>query len=187
MDYVWLFEPSLAVHPSSNPLAQLVHVMRSTEAYLVYPRPLSPPNAPVANAPSQGHPEDTGCAVSTVRNAPLSLSTVIKADAWKLLHGSVLARYDEAQLEKLEPGFEMLFCGLISQRWGDTGRPACIEAQTLFSTRLAERREQVEASPSSAGRATRKAARRRCDGRTQMPSTQACTMTAAAGRQDREG
>lgn len=146
LDYVWLFEPSLAVHPSSNPLAQLVHVMRSTEAYLVYPRPLSPPNAPVANAPSQGHPEDTGCAVSTVRNAPLSLSTVIKADAWKLLHGSVLARYDEAQLEKLEPGFEMLFCGLISQRWGDTGRPACIEAQTLFSTRLAERREQVEAS-----------------------------------------
>ena len=34
--YVWIFDPSLAVHPVHNPLAQMVETLRATDASIVY-------------------------------------------------------------------------------------------------------------------------------------------------------
>ena len=145
IDYVWLLDPSLAAHPAANPLPQLLNVMRTTEAYLVYSRPHSSTLGHKVKAFSPGAAENPGCAASTVRYAPLALSTVIRADAWKLIHANVLSRIDETQLGKVEAGFEMLLCGVIYRRWGDTRRPTCVESH-LLSSRLSEGREQFDLS-----------------------------------------
>ena len=148
IDFVWIFDADLAVHPALNPLPQLVHVLKGTEASVAFARPLSPSRAPVASAQSRA--QDENCAAATVRHAQLSLSAVFKVEAWKLFHGNVLKRLDDPRLEQLEPGFDMLMCGLFGKRWADTGRPACVESH-LWSTRLDERgRELTKAvTPSS--------------------------------------
>ena len=134
VEFVWLFDPSLGVHPSVNPLPQLIHVLKSTEAAIVFARLDGHSLLKSAHA-AGSQAEGPSCTASTVRSAPLGPMTVFKAEAWRQIHGNVLSRIDDSQLAQLEPGFEMLFCGIFGRRYNQLGRPVCVESH-LIATRI---------------------------------------------------
>ena len=126
IDYVWLFDATLAVHPTVNPLLQLSHMLAKTEASVAFPRVRSV-NSPAD--PSMVSANGPSCAAYVVRTVPLAPSVVFKAEAWKHFHGAVLSKISDDRLSSLEPGFEELVCGTMFQRWGErTNRPACVAA-----------------------------------------------------------
>ena len=138
LDYVWLFDATLAAHPSVNPLAQLVQVLKSTEASVVYGRTRSASSRTRGGESAEA--TDGNCAASTVRVAELAPSVVFTADGWRHFHNNVLNRFEDDRLVQFEPGFELLVCPLVHQRNFKNNRPACVEAQ-LWSTRLTDARE----------------------------------------------
>jgi hypothetical protein len=116
-DFVWLFDSELTVHPSVNPLTQLVEVAKSTDAPIVFARPRI------------DRTMDAGCIATTVRVAHLFPSIVMKAEAWKLFHHGVLSQAPDTHLPHLEGGLGMLICGLVERSMrGNSDKAACVES-----------------------------------------------------------
>ena len=138
VEYVWLFDATIAVHPSTNPLVQLVHLLKSTEASVAFPRIRSTTSA----ARSKAKESDASCAAVTMRTAAFAPSVIFKADAWKHFHGTVLTRLRDEHLAAVEPGFDQLVCGVVNERYERANRPACVEA-FVTSTQLGDRRDLI--------------------------------------------
>ena len=65
--YVWIFDPSIAVHPVHNPLAQMVETLRATDASLVYA--MVHPHAERYNRNPSPSPNPTLCQTLTLCQA----------------------------------------------------------------------------------------------------------------------
>ena len=131
-EFLWLFDATIAVHPPLNPLPQLVQMLRSTEAAVVYSRVQR--SAAIGEEPNVML--NTSCLASTSRYAPFGPSSVFRADAWKHFWTSTLQRTPDEWLARIEPGFPRVFCGVAyHQHFGK--KPACVEAQ-LMSSQIAD-------------------------------------------------
>lgn len=122
--YVWVFDYTVLVHPSVNPLAQLVHVLTATDGMLVSARMHDASGTVNASA------DETGCDASTVHVASLSPSTVIRTSAWELFHFRVLKPLSNTQLTLLDKGIESVMCSSFAE--SARVKPRCLQSQTIW-------------------------------------------------------
>ena len=152
--HVWLFDPSLAIHPATNPLLQMVELLRATEAAAVFASPEpshAPPSgralarlpaeqaaAPAAAAAAR-HPP---CFASSTGVAALSPSLVMMREVAVALEATVLSTLDanasalraaaagRLPSSVIEPGLGRMLCGVGSKLRGPS-KPSCVVAHLL--------------------------------------------------------